>query len=159
MPSIDSVANTLVKHNSSPQSTIWLANCLTATKQMPPYWNFAKALNKVSHQRLLYKLHHYGIRGSTLNWIESFLNSQKQHVLMEGAIPAEAEVDSDVPQETLMGLLLFLAPINDHLDVICSLLDFFLSIKSIGETTILQQDFTALESWERDWHMSFHPEK
>ena len=39
--------------------------------------DFAKALDKVPHQRLLYKLHHYGIRGPTLNsWIESFLTGR-----------------------------------------------------------------------------------
>ena len=54
--------------------------------------DFAKAFDKVPHRRLLHKLHHYGIRGPTLSWIESFLTGRKQHVLTEGAISSEAEV-------------------------------------------------------------------
>ena len=33
------------------------------------------------------------------------------------------------------------------------------SIKSYRDTTTLQQDLTALETWERDWQMAFHPKK
>ena len=39
---------------------------------------FAKAFNKVSHRRLLHKLHYYGGRDSTLRWNESFLSQRKQ---------------------------------------------------------------------------------
>ena len=42
--------------------------------------DFAKAFDKVPHQRLLYKLSFYGIRGDTLKWIEAFLGHRKQQV-------------------------------------------------------------------------------
>ena len=35
--------------------------------------DFAEAFDKVPHQRLLYKLNYYGVRGQTLSLIESFL--------------------------------------------------------------------------------------
>ena len=35
--------------------------------------DFAKAFDKVPHRRLLRKLQHYGIQGSLLKWLESFL--------------------------------------------------------------------------------------
>jgi hypothetical protein len=35
--------------------------------------DFAKAFDKVSHRRLLYKLEYYGIQTHTLNWIQAFL--------------------------------------------------------------------------------------
>jgi hypothetical protein len=35
--------------------------------------DFPKAFDKVPHERLLLKLHHYGIRGLTLQWIKNFL--------------------------------------------------------------------------------------
>jgi hypothetical protein len=31
--------------------------------------DFSKAFDKVSHERLAPKLHHYGVRGNTLSWI------------------------------------------------------------------------------------------
>ena len=37
--------------------------------------DFAKAFDKVAHQRLLHKLEYYGIRGKLLKWLESFLNN------------------------------------------------------------------------------------
>ena len=35
--------------------------------------DFSKALDKVNHLKLLYKLQVHGVQGKTLGWIESFL--------------------------------------------------------------------------------------
>ena len=40
--------------------------------------DFSKAFDKVSHQKLLLKLHRYGIRGPTLKWIQAFLSDRTQ---------------------------------------------------------------------------------
>jgi len=37
--------------------------------------DFSKAFDKVPHKRLLHKLHFFGIRNNTLNWINSFLSN------------------------------------------------------------------------------------
>jgi hypothetical protein len=120
----------------------------------------------VLHQRLLYKLHHYGICGPTLSWINIFLTSRKQHVLTEEAISSKLEVDFGGPQGTVMGPLLFLTFFNELPDAVSSLVKWFAddylnfrSIKFVGDTTVLQQDLSALESSERDWQMTFHPKK
>jgi hypothetical protein len=34
--------------------------------------DFAKAFDKVPHQRLLHKLEYYGVNAKTKNWIKSF---------------------------------------------------------------------------------------
>ena len=44
------------------------------------YLDFQKAFDTVPHQRLLYKLQSYGIRGNLLKWIESFLSDRYQAV-------------------------------------------------------------------------------
>ena len=36
--------------------------------------DFAKSFDKEPHERLLYKLYFYGIRGSTHKWIDSWLS-------------------------------------------------------------------------------------
>ena len=42
--------------------------------------DFSKAFDKLPHARLAAKLHHYGIRGNLLQWIQSFLSHRSQHV-------------------------------------------------------------------------------
>jgi hypothetical protein len=49
----------------------------------PPCSCFAKAFDKVSHRRLLYKLEYYGIQTHTLNWIQAFLSDRTQTVVID----------------------------------------------------------------------------
>ena len=35
--------------------------------------DMSKAFDKIPHERLALKLHHYGIRGNVLTWLQSFL--------------------------------------------------------------------------------------
>ena len=46
--------------------------------------DFSKVFDKVSHQRLLYKLSHYSIRGPLHNWIRDFLQGRQQQVRIIG---------------------------------------------------------------------------
>ena len=56
--------------------------------------DFSKAFNKVSHQHLYQKLHHYGIRGDTLAWLKDFLAGRQQQVLVNGEQSDATEVTS-----------------------------------------------------------------
>jgi hypothetical protein len=46
--------------------------------------DFSKVFDKVSHNLLMHKLKHYGIRGKINNCIESFLSGRTQAVIIEG---------------------------------------------------------------------------
>jgi len=72
--------------------------------------DFSKAFDKVPQKRLIYKLNHYGIHGTVLDWISSFLYERSQQVQVEGHMSSSAPVTSGVP---VIGPLLFLLYIND----------------------------------------------
>ena len=120
----------------------------------------------MSHERLAAKLHHYGVRGPTLNWIKSFLAGRTQRVIVDGVASDTAPVTSGVPQGTVLGPLLFLIYINDLPSKVNSTARLFANdcllyrhIKTNEDTTSLQDDLSNLQDWERDWQMHFNPDK
>jgi hypothetical protein len=128
--------------------------------------DFSKAFDKVPHQRLLLKLEHYGIRGQTLKWIQSFLTDRTQQVVVEGKTSPVGKVTSGVPQGSVLGPTLFLVYINDLGKNIKSTVRLFADdtilyrkIQNHNDAALLQQDLEELERWERDWQMLFNADK
>ena len=128
--------------------------------------DFSKAFDKVPHQRILIKLEHYGVRGTTLRWIRSFLSNKTQKVVVEGKSSCSAPVTSGVSQGTVLGLLLFLAYINDLPSNVnakaCLFADdclLYRHIKTDKDAESLQENLNKLQDWETDWQMHFNPDK
>ena len=75
--------------------------------------DFSKAIDKVPYHHLATKLHHYGMRGKTLEWVESFLSSRTQEVILEGKKSPPVPMTSGVPHGSVLAPILFLCYIND----------------------------------------------
>ena len=82
--------------------------------------DFALAFDKVPHTRLLYKLDHYGIKGTTHKWISSWLSERSQKVVLNSQASDPVPVLSGVSQGSVLGPVLFLIFINDLPDNIRS---------------------------------------
>ncbi|MCG8048091.1 MAG: hypothetical protein JAY66_20795 [Candidatus Thiodiazotropha taylori] len=128
--------------------------------------DFSKAFDKVSHQKLLLKLHKYGIRGPILTWIQAFLSNRTQTVVLENEHSNTIPVTSGVPQGSVLGPILFLIYINDLPDMTKSKVRLFaddtaiyLAVSSLRDAQILQQDLDHLHKWELEWDMEFNPGK
>ena len=128
--------------------------------------DFSKAFDKVPHQRLLQKFEQYGVRGETLNWINSWLTGRTQQVILEGSRSERTLVKSGVPQGTVLGPLCFLVYINDIGDNISSPIRLFADdtllyglVHSVSDAHNLQLDLDRLIIWAQVWQMEFHPSK
>ena len=94
----------------------WFSSLDKRTRTGVLLLDFSRAFDSVPHQRLVHKLHYFGVRNRTLEWIKSFLLGRCQRLQVNGEKSGWADVISSVPQGTVLGPFLFITYVNDIVD-------------------------------------------
>ena len=120
--------------------------------------DFAKAFDKVSHEKLLLKLEAYGIDSILVRGVKGFLSNRRQRVVIGDNSSEWVEVTSSVPQGSVPGPLLITIFINDLPENIknqcklyadeCKLIGV---IENEGDLEQIQGDIDKLQLWAKIW--------
>ena len=78
---------------------------------------FSAALHRVNHQGILYRFCSAGIGGSVLSILTQFLSNRSQHVMVD-CRSKQIHVISEVPQGSVLGLLLSILYSSGHFSIL-----------------------------------------
>ena len=131
------------------------------------YTDLNKAFDTISHKKLCLKLQAYGIQGSLLKWIESFLTDRSQSVVINSTLSGHKPCISGVPQGNVLSPLLFIIFINDQPDCIknSTILIYADDAKLLKPITcrldcfLLQQDLDVFAAWCPTWQVQLNISK
>ena len=130
------------------------------------YFDFAKAFDKVPHDKLIEKLPSYNISGNLLKWIENWLKDRTQRVVINGSVSRSVNVTSSVPQGSVLGPTLF----NIYIDSIVKNLTcnafmyaddtkIVMPTPKIADCETLQNNVNKMQAWAEHHNMTFNIDK
>ena len=88
-------------------------------------FDLKKAFDTIDHRILLRKLYSYGIWGSTLKWMESYLTDRTLYVVFDGKVSETRSIKCGVPQGCILVPLLFIISVNHICNVSPMLLKYY----------------------------------
>lgn len=71
------------------------------------FLDLKRAFELVDRDIMIKKLEGFGIKGTVLNWFKSYLINRTQRVKFNGILSSPNRVDMGVPQESVLGPMLF----------------------------------------------------
>ena len=157
----DSTVNQLV--------SIYHETCLSLDQNIDTqliFFDISKAFDRVWHPGLLFKLKSIGIGGKLLKWFRSYLTKRHQQVVLNGKSSRTMELQSGVPQGSVLGPIMFLVYINDISSSIVSTTKLYADdtsllhrITDINSKIELQNDLNTIDKWSEQWAVTFNPSK
>ena len=130
------------------------------------FLDISKAFDKVWHDGLNFKLEQNGISGNLLRLLQNYLDDRKQRVVINGSYSDYSNIESGVPQGSVLGPLLFLVYINDLERNIKSNIKFFADdtmlfpIVKYPEISAneLNRHLDAIRMWAHQWKLECNPD-
>ena len=100
------------------------------------FLDLSKAFDTLDHKILLAKLKYYGLNTTALSWFTSYLSNRKQFVEIDDAKSTITDVNTGVPQGSILGPLLFIIYMND-INTVSEKFEFVLYADDTSLTTTI----------------------
>ena len=134
------------------------------------YLDISRYFEKIWHEGLLAKCDvEFGIRGSLLTWLESYLKGRKQIVQVGHDVSTPHELAAGVPQGSVLGPLLAIMYLNGLSNITKNEMLFFADDSSLHAShnhhnfqeveRSLQLDLNRIKHYGRDWLITFNATK
>ena len=130
------------------------------------FLDISKAFDKVWRKGLIFKLKQNGISGNLLSTLTDFLNFRKQRVVLNGPLSSWSNIESGVPQGSILGPLLFFMYISDlseghttNFRLFADHVSLFPAVENINlSASNLNSDLSKINTWASKWKMTFNPD-
>ena len=147
----------------------WLENMNNGKLNGVVFLDIKKAFNSINHHILLNKMNEqFGIFGMELKWFESYLMNREPQCSVDGELSINKVISCGVPQESILGPLLFLLYKNDLPDCLKSTTpgmyaddtQIFSFSNDANELVVrLNSDLAHVCDWLKENRLQMHPSK